>query len=243
MEEPVEPLVAWLSARLEIPVAAFAEYASRTQTMTDHDDMLREYTAILRERWTRGRSDFKGQFYRMNDCRLSPPPSGYVPLVCAGQSPRGMKFVVEFADYNFCVAAGMNTPAAYAGTSALLLDEVAKTSREVGSYPLFMVIADETDEAAFAKWRLYQAGADVDALAYLGLQAGADLTAGEDSTARWMTQATSPVNFNMGTLVGSYANVAHMRDEASSVAGTKEIMLTFDDLSSEWSSTGNVSSR
>jgi pyrimidine oxygenase len=34
----------------------------------------------------------------------------------------------------------------------------------------------------------------------------------------------------MGTLVGSYANVARMLDEAGSVPGTKGIMLTFDDF-------------
>jgi hypothetical protein len=40
MEEPVDALVAWLSERLEIPRAAFAEYAGRAQTMTDHARML-----------------------------------------------------------------------------------------------------------------------------------------------------------------------------------------------------------
>ena len=34
----------------------------------------------------------------------------------------------------------------------------------------------------------------------------------------------------MGTLVGSYASVARMLDEAASVAGTKGLMLTFDDF-------------
>jgi hypothetical protein len=42
-----------------------------------------------------------------------------------------------------------------------------------------------------------------------------------------MTQSTSPINFNMGTLVGSYANVARMLDKAGSVPGTKGLMLTF----------------
>jgi pyrimidine oxygenase len=45
-----------------------------------------------------------------------------------------------------------------------------------------------------------------------------------------MTQSTSPINFNMGTLVDSYANVARMLDEAGSVPGTKGLMLTFDDF-------------
>jgi pyrimidine oxygenase len=34
----------------------------------------------------------------------------------------------------------------------------------------------------------------------------------------------------MGTLVGSYANVARLLDEAASVPGTKGLMLTFDDF-------------
>ena len=36
MEEPVEALVEWLAAQLDIPAAAFSEYAARPQTMTDH---------------------------------------------------------------------------------------------------------------------------------------------------------------------------------------------------------------
>jgi hypothetical protein len=40
MEEPVDPLVAWLAEHLEIPAAAFARYAGRTQTMTDHARIL-----------------------------------------------------------------------------------------------------------------------------------------------------------------------------------------------------------
>jgi pyrimidine oxygenase len=166
----------------------------------------------------------------MNDCRLSPRPSGPVPLVCAGQSAPGMAFAAAFADYNFCVGAGLNTPTAYAATNARLHAETTKSGRTVGSYPLMMVIADETDEAAFAKWRRYVEGADADALAYVGFQANADTNADSGSSARWMTQETSPVNFNMGTLVGSYANVARMLDEAASVPGTAGIMLTFDDF-------------
>ncbi len=39
-----------------------------------------------------------------------------------------------------------------------------QTGRDVGSYVLFMVIADETDDAARAKWEHYKAGADEEAL-------------------------------------------------------------------------------
>lgn len=193
-------------------------------------DMLTEYTKVIRALWIEGRSDFKGEFFTMNDCRLSPRPSGHIPLVCAGQSPRGMQFAAEHADFNFVVGSGFNTPTAYAPTNARLMEAVGKTGRDVGSYPLFMVIADETDEMAQAKWLKYVEGADTEALAYLGFQASGDARADSGSTARWMTQSVNPVNFNMGTLCGSYANVARMLDEAASVPGTKGIMLTFDDF-------------
>jgi pyrimidine oxygenase len=38
------------------------------------------------------------------------------------------------------------------------------------------------------------------------------------------------INFNIGTLVGSYERVAAMLDEAAAVQGTKGIMLIFDDF-------------
>ena len=40
VDEPIDVLVAWLAAHLEVPVAAFAEYARRPQTMTDHARLL-----------------------------------------------------------------------------------------------------------------------------------------------------------------------------------------------------------
>ena len=45
-----------------------------------------------------------------------------------------------------------------------------------------------------------------------------------------MTLPESAINFNMGTLVGSYASVARMLDEMALVPGTLGIMLTFDDF-------------
>lgn len=35
MDEPIDALVTWMAAHLEIPATAFAEYARRPQTMTD----------------------------------------------------------------------------------------------------------------------------------------------------------------------------------------------------------------
>lgn len=93
-----------------------------------------------------------------------------------------------------------------------------------------MVIADETDEAARAKWKHYKAGADEEALAWLTEQSQKDTRSGSDTNVRQMADPTSAVNINMGTLVGSYANVARMLDEVAAVPGTDGVLLTFDDF-------------
>ncbi len=189
-----------------------------------------EYVTVLRDLWETGRCDFKGDYFKMEDCRLSPQPSAPIKLVCAGQSERGMRFGAEYGDYNFVIGTGVNTPTAYAPTNAKMLAAAARTGRDVGTYVLVMVIADETDEAAMAKWRHYNEGADAGALSWMFGQAGADPNATEGSTAKAIAMPEGAINFNMGTLVGSYASVARMLDEVASVPGTKGIMLTFDDF-------------
>jgi pyrimidine oxygenase len=193
-------------------------------------DYSTEYVTILRELWETGTSNFKGQYFQMEDCKLSPRPQAYVKVVCAGQSPRGIEFGAAHGDYNFVAAKGVNTPTAHAATNAAMAEAAAKTGRDVGNYVLLMVIADETDEAAMAKWKHYNEGADLDAMTWLADQANADSNAAATSTARQMAAPTGAVNFNMGTLVGSYANVARMLDECATVPATKGIMLTFDDF-------------
>jgi pyrimidine oxygenase len=148
----------------------------------------------------------------------------------AGQSDTGMMFCATHGDYNFMMGTGLNTPSAFAPANQRLMAAAEKTGRDVGAYVLFMVIADETDEAAMAKWQLYKSGVDTEALAWMADQGAADKTAGQTSTARHINLPDSAVNFNMGTLVGSYASVARMLDEVAAVPGTSGIMLTFDDF-------------
>ncbi len=189
-----------------------------------------EYVQIMRELWETGRCDFKGEYFQMSDCRLSPPPQAPIKVVCAGQSERGMRFAAEYGDYNFLAATGINTPKAFAHLNGQLLAAAQRTGRNVGAYVLLMVIADETDEAAMAKWRHYEAGVDEDALAWLNSQTGADKQAGSTSTAKAMSRPAGAVNLNIGALIGSYASVARMLDEVASVPGTAGVMLTFDDF-------------
>jgi pyrimidine oxygenase len=189
-----------------------------------------EYVQVMRDLWETGTCNLDGTYFKMTDCRLSPRPSAPISIVVAGQSNVGMDFAAEYADFNFCMGEGVNTPAKFAGSVARLVAAADKTGRDVGAYALFMVIADETDEAAQAKWELYKAGKDMTALAWMGMQAAADDKADLTSTAKSIANPISAVNFNMGTLVGSYATVAGLLDELSTVEGVKGVMLTFDDF-------------
>ncbi len=193
-------------------------------------EYVSEYVEILRELWETGQSDFKGKFFQMSDCRLSPRPQADMKIICAGQSDAGMAFSAKYADYNFCFGKGVNTPTAFAPTAAKLIKANAETGRHVTSYVLFMIIADETDEAARAKWELYKAGTDKDAVKWLEVQSAADKSSGADTNVRQMVDPVSVVNINMGTLVGSYATVARMLDEVATVPGAEGVLLTFDDF-------------
>lgn len=193
-------------------------------------EYLSEYVQILRELWATGQSDFKGEHFTMNDCRVSPKPQADMKIICAGQSDTGLEFSAQYADYNFVFGKGLNTPTAYAEINDRLKVHTDKTGRDVQTYVLFMVIAAETDEEAFAKWQKYNAGADVEAINWLLNQGGKDTKSGADTNIRQMASSVSPVNINMGTLVGSFEHVAAMLDEIEAIQGTGGILLTFDDF-------------
>jgi pyrimidine oxygenase len=193
-------------------------------------DYAGEYVHILRELWTRGQSDFKGRFFQMDDCRLSPRPQAAIKVICAGQSTAGMAFTAAYADYNFCLGKGVNTPIAVAPTVARMQQVAQAAGRDIASYALVMVIADETDAGAMAKWELYRNGADAEALAWLTQQSDADTKSGADTNVRQLADPASAVNLNMGTLVGSYGSVAAMLDEMATVPGLGGVLLTFDEF-------------
>jgi pyrimidine oxygenase len=191
--------------------------------------MLDEYARILRELWEKGVSDFKGDYYAMEDCRVRPQPTGAMKIICAGSSDEGLAFSAKWADYAFCLGKGVNTPTAFAFNNERLAVATAKTGRDVSVFVLVMVIAAETDGEATAKWRSYNDGADLDAIAWLAAQ-GAKDTVNTDTNVRQLAAPEGAVNINMGTLVGSYTSVARMLDEMATVPNTGGVLLTFDDF-------------
>lgn len=191
--------------------------------------MLDEYARILRELWETGRSDFKGDYYQMDDCLVRPMPTGDMKIICAGSSDEGLAFSAQWADYAFCLGKGVNTPKAFSGNNDRLATALEKTGRDVSVFVLVMVIAAPTDEEAMEKWMHYREGVDLDAVAWLGAQGAADKTS-TTTNVRQLADQESAVNLNMGTLVGSYERVAAMLDEMAEVPNTGGVLLTFDDF-------------
>ena len=190
-----------------------------------------EYVTVMKELWETGLSDFKGDFFQMDKCQLLPMPSRKIPIICAAQSDAGTMYAAKYADYNFCASFGYNAPTAVAPSVARLVAANQVTGRDCGALILTMIIADETDEAANAKWEHYKAGTDFEALAYRDGQAQDDPTTDPYAQPnRRRILGTNKLPTNQGVLVGSYATVARMLDELSDVPGVRGVMMTFDDF-------------
>jgi pyrimidine oxygenase len=188
-------------------------------------DYASEYVTIMRELWATGTSDFKGKFFTLDDCHCKPTPTGKIPVVSAGASPRGRKFTAEHCDYNFTGAPGGAEGLAY--VNGLLADAAEKAGRTIESYPLYMVIMGETDRDAQRKVDLYNEGVDVEAVAYMKGQASLD----KKSSGTSAGMVNAPVEaVHDGAIVGSPATVAAQLNELAAVPGTGGIMLTFDDF-------------
>ncbi|SLN57131.1 Pyrimidine monooxygenase RutA [Aquimixticola soesokkakensis] len=196
-------------------------------------DYASEYVQIMQELWQDGVSNFKGDFFTMDDCKLSPrPAAGRIPIVGAGQSEKGMEFVAKYGDYNFVGAGGdMNETGQSKEMVAKVNAAAEKHGRDTGAFLLLMVIADRTEELAFQKWEHYKSGTDIEALEWQASQASADKVSKEGSTAANLVRGIqNPQPTGMLKLIGSYEQVAAMLDEIASTPGLKGIMLTFDDF-------------
>ncbi|HEY1933296.1 MAG TPA: pyrimidine utilization protein A [Acetobacteraceae bacterium] len=194
-------------------------------------DYCGEYVTIMNELWNTGRSDFKGDFFQMDDCRCLPMPTAKIPIICAAQSDAGTSYAARYADYNFCSSGGINQPTRVTDSVARLVQATKDAGRHCGALVLTMVIADETDEAALAKWEHYKAGTDHEALAYRDAQfdddPSRDPLAGPNKR---RTLGTQGLPTQGGVLIGSYASIARMLDELAEVPGVQGVMLTFDDF-------------
>jgi pyrimidine oxygenase len=134
-----------------------------------------------------------------------------------------MAFSAKYADYNFCIGKGVNTPKAFAPSRRKADPGRYKSRRGATSAPyvLFMIIADETDEAARPSGNTTRRAPTRGHRLAGRTRARPTRAPATTPTSASYADPTSAVNLNMGTLVGSYASVARMLDEMAEVPGTR----------------------
>jgi pyrimidine oxygenase len=188
-------------------------------------DYSTEFVTIMKELWATGRSDFKGEYFQMDDCQLKPLPKGKIEIVSAGSSPRGQRFTGELCDYQFTHA---DSPEDLLKINRELEAEAAKAGRpgQAKNYLLNMVILDDTDEMAQARVDLYNSGADFEAMAFTQAQAAMDTNSPTSA------QRAQPRKTAVGprAFVGSPETVARKLNALAAVDPDIGVMLTFDDF-------------
>ncbi len=75
-------------------------------------ELLTEYAMVMDQLWVDGRSDLKGKYYTMNDCRVGPLPSRKIPLICAGTSDAWHRLRVQVLRLQFLQRRGPGQRAA-----------------------------------------------------------------------------------------------------------------------------------
>lgn len=134
-----------------------------------------EYLGILRALWREERVNYKSDFFALEDCKSYPKPSREIPIICAGQSDRGIKFTAEYADFGFL--GGQDDSLEDLGRLNTKLQGVADAAgRKVGAYVLLTVIAEDSDEKAIAKRDFYIETSDQAAMAEWARVAGMDFS-------------------------------------------------------------------
>ncbi len=190
-----------------------------------------EYLAILKDLWTHGRCTHDGEFFKLDDCAMYPTPSREIPIVCAGQSPRGKQFVAELADHQFVMTPKSKLVPGVSDIKA----RAQQTGRKVGIYWLCqMIVADTDDEAV-------RIGADIVARADRGaianMIASANLDTNVEGTADHLKAALeqSIEEGNMAfmsipVLLGSPATIARKIDAISDDTGIDGMLFSWPDF-------------
>jgi pyrimidine oxygenase len=191
-------------------------------------DYLTEFTQILLAAWETGRVTLHGEYFDIDDCQVLPTPTGHIDLISAGASPRGRRFVAEYADYHF--GAGGDA-ASVARSNAHLRAESEHLGRTPGAFASSLLVIGDTDADAKRKAELYQRGADLQAIANMVGEYSKDTA--KDGSSAAVTEAhradVSPF-YGGSALVGSPQTIADHLNAIAAVDGTAGIMLSFDDF-------------
>ena len=190
-----------------------------------------EYVEVLRKLWTEDRVSFDGEFFHFEDADMRPKPLHTPTVVCAGQSPAGQAFTAQHGDRSFIMAARTEV----ADIATKVKDLGGQAGRDVGTFALYCIIAEETDEAADRLCQHIVDQADLEAISFM--TTGASLDTNPDGTsARLLESLERPASegnmafLSLPVVKGSYERVAAQLDEIAVTTGIDGALLTWPDF-------------
>ena len=190
-----------------------------------------EYVEILKTLWAEGRCTFDGEFFKLDDCTVYPQPKTEIPIVCAGQSPKGREFVAATANHQFVLTGKSNLQSGVADIKS----RADQRGRDVGIYALYHMIIADTDDEATAQAEAIVAGADEGALA--NILASASLDTNTDGTADQLKAALAQgldegnlALMGIPAVVGSPATIAAQIDEIQRDTGIDGMLFSWPEF-------------
>ena len=190
-----------------------------------------EYLQVVKGLWAEGNLTHSGEFFNVVDCDVRPKPSRRVPIVCAGQSPKGLQFTAEHGDHSFIIA----EQATLADFCARMRATAEQTKRRVGTYALYQLVLAETDAEALRIAEGIVAGADAGAIENILASAAMDTNTGgtSDRMKSGLSRGLEDGNLafmGMPVIHGGPAKVAAKIDEIAEATGVDGILWSMPDF-------------
>ena len=185
----------------------------------------------MRALWRDGRVTHKGEFYQLEDCVCAPTAKREIPIVSAGQSPKGIAFTARHAEYNF-VFGGAEKLRRIAAPLKVAADSAG---RQVGMLALVCVIAAPTDAEAAERTADIIAGADKSAIQGVIRSASMD-TNPAGTSQQFLDAMAAPVEdgnlafMGFPVIHGSYDTVVQKIVALERDAGVNGLLMTFPDF-------------
>jgi pyrimidine oxygenase len=194
-------------------------------------DFASEYLQILHELWATGESSFQGEFFKLDACSVLPQPGRKIPIVCAGQSPKGIDFTARYGDHSFVIAHGD----ALVPITARMREAAAANGRAVGIYALFHMIIAPTDGEARRIGEAIVKGGDPVAIGNILKSASMDTNVGGTSD---RMKAGLSLDMDEGNLAfmsipvlhGSPATIAAKIDTIAAQTGIDGMLFSWPDF-------------
>jgi pyrimidine oxygenase len=194
-------------------------------------ELAADYLSIVKALWREGRVTHHSEWFDLEDCAMLPFPGRELPIVCAGQSPKGVAFTAAMGDHNFVMAHPSRLKAIVDNVKA----QAAAHGRSVGTYALMGLIIAPTDAEARGQAERIVAGADQGAIANILASAAMDTNVG--GTADRMKEALSlPLEdgniafMSFPVIAGSPATVAARLDEIALETGIDGMLFSWPDF-------------